>query len=248
MWPLRAGHYRHTRKNQGVRGTSDGDTMSGRLVLLPKKSYTPWNTKNVERVLKDEAHAREEQEKELKAIKEIKSRQRLEGLRSKNKIIGNSRESHQHVNLFENEEEHECTAAAKMKRHFVEEEEEGTKQHPASRVYLHQKNKRDDIPFYLRVPSQQQDGKPSAAVDRNNMSFHDPMKTFYYQPDEINYDAKLRGCTTITKDVAAVENASSSSSCDKKKRKAKKKKCRLRQEQRSGSISSKHFEKKRKQR
>jgi hypothetical protein len=38
--------------------------MSGRLIILPKKSYCPWNKSNVERVLRDERQHAEAQERE----------------------------------------------------------------------------------------------------------------------------------------------------------------------------------------
>lgn len=58
--------------------------MSGRLIILPKKSYTPWNAANVERVLHDERIAKEKIEKEedesrrrarLQQIQEMKKKQ-----------------------------------------------------------------------------------------------------------------------------------------------------------------------------
>jgi len=40
--------------------------MSGRLILLPKKSYTPWNPQNIERVLRDERIEREKNARDKK--------------------------------------------------------------------------------------------------------------------------------------------------------------------------------------
>ena len=40
--------------------------MSGRLVILPKKTYCPWKPENVERVLRDERLERERLEREAK--------------------------------------------------------------------------------------------------------------------------------------------------------------------------------------
>ena len=45
--------------------------MSGRLIILPKKSYTPWNAQNLERVMKDERLHYEKVQKE----EEIKRKQ-----------------------------------------------------------------------------------------------------------------------------------------------------------------------------
>ena len=54
---------------------------AGRLVILPKKSYCPWNSKNVERVLRDERVDRERKERELEALRHAESRQRWETLK-----------------------------------------------------------------------------------------------------------------------------------------------------------------------
>jgi hypothetical protein len=69
--------------------------MSGRLIILPKKSYCPWNPRNVQRVLRDEeAHAAaEEQEAKKQKFEETRRRTKLSG-----------EEKLEHVNLFLQEE------------------------------------------------------------------------------------------------------------------------------------------------
>ena len=77
--------------------------MSGRLIILPKKSYCPWNPENVERVLRDEREHAEKIEQEAKKQKEAESRKRLNALKNG----GSDEASLQHVNLFQKEEEEE---------------------------------------------------------------------------------------------------------------------------------------------
>ena len=75
--------------------------MSGRLVILPKKTYCPWKPENVERVLRDERLERERQEKEEKKQRQQESKQRLATLKGND---SSSPPHQQHVNLFDLEE------------------------------------------------------------------------------------------------------------------------------------------------
>ena len=77
--------------------------MSGRLIILPKKSYCPWNPENVERVLRDEREHAEKIEQEAKKQKAAESRKRLNALKNG----GSDEASLEHVNLFQKEEEEE---------------------------------------------------------------------------------------------------------------------------------------------
>jgi hypothetical protein len=96
--------------------------MSGRLIITGKKSYTPWNKKNVERVLRDERVAKERE------IAEAEQRRQREGERriSTMKRLRSDDESHpnigeeegftsglKHVNLFEDEEAAQRCASSK---------------------------------------------------------------------------------------------------------------------------------------
>jgi hypothetical protein len=78
--------------------------MSGRLIILPKKTYCPWNSKNVERVLQDERLHAKEQAKQQQDSQADQSKARLRALKKKNnQYEGSSTDSH--VNLFAPEEE-----------------------------------------------------------------------------------------------------------------------------------------------
>ena len=52
--------------------------MSGRLTILPKKTYCPWKQENIERVLRDERLERERIEKESSDVAKHKQQQRLQ--------------------------------------------------------------------------------------------------------------------------------------------------------------------------
>ena len=99
-------------------------TMSGRLIILPKKSYCPWKPENVERVLRDERLERERQAQLDEADEKKRSEDRVQllktkrgksGARSKNdKDVGTDTNDTdddagtgtalEHVNLFADEE------------------------------------------------------------------------------------------------------------------------------------------------
>lgn len=85
--------------------------MSGRLIILPKKSYCPWNQKNVERVLRDEREHAEAQREELKGKAKASSQARLDALKKRKREYQDgddedlARRKPQHVNLFSREEE-----------------------------------------------------------------------------------------------------------------------------------------------
>ena len=52
--------------------------MSGRLIILPKKTYTPWNPQNLERVMRDERLHKERVEREEE---ERQKRENIERIR-----------------------------------------------------------------------------------------------------------------------------------------------------------------------
>ena len=62
--------------------------MSGRLIILPKKSYNPWKPENVERVLRDERLERERQAQLDEADEKKRSEDRVQLLRTKRRKIG----------------------------------------------------------------------------------------------------------------------------------------------------------------
>ena len=70
--------------------------MSGRLVILPKKTYCPWKPENIERVLRDERLERERLEKERK-----RSTDNDEDLRRpRGEERTTTRNDEGHINLF----------------------------------------------------------------------------------------------------------------------------------------------------
>jgi len=76
--------------------------MSGRLTILPKKTYCPWKPENIERVLRDERLERERIEKESVANTRHKQQQRLqhrEGRDANSNEESNNNEKG-HINLF----------------------------------------------------------------------------------------------------------------------------------------------------
>lgn len=87
--------------------------MSGRLIILPKKSYCPWNSSNVKRVLRDERQHAEAQEREKSLRDQESSRTRLKTLRQGKAHLGEAAAEEgpdksdvaQHANLFAVEEE-----------------------------------------------------------------------------------------------------------------------------------------------
>ncbi|KAL7465768.1 hypothetical protein ACHAXS_006091 [Conticribra weissflogii] len=82
--------------------------MSGRLVILPKKTYCPWNPSNVERVRRDEWLERERVEKEQRLVEE-EDRRRKSRCRNQSDAERQSltKEHKGHVNLFPEAEEAE---------------------------------------------------------------------------------------------------------------------------------------------
>jgi hypothetical protein len=89
--------------------------MSGRLIILPKKSYCPWNPKNVERVLRDERIHRENQQREQDDSTILSQEARMAALKAarQSSSVSDQNQStsttsqtqqHQHVNLFAAEE------------------------------------------------------------------------------------------------------------------------------------------------
>lgn len=90
--------------------------MSGRLIILPKKSYTPWNPQNIERVMRDERiereqNEREERKKKLNRVKLMKENKKKDDGYDDNIIETEIDEEsktaqlhQQHVNFFKDEE------------------------------------------------------------------------------------------------------------------------------------------------
>eukprot|EP00536_Pseudo-nitzschia_multiseries_P000327 jgi/Psemu1/282251/fgenesh1_pg.4_\ len=76
--------------------------MSGRLIILSKKGYCPWNTRNLARIETDEKEHREAQEREAEKHAHISSRARVAAL----KKTGPGKAEHQgRFNLLESGDE-----------------------------------------------------------------------------------------------------------------------------------------------
>jgi hypothetical protein len=165
--------------------------MSGRLVILPKKSYCPWNPQNVERVLRDERLERERQQQEEAAITRQPSQRRpwqqlQQELTSTNNTptsataihrdantTANTDES-QHYNLFAAEEmamlEGAVTAGPKLPRLPP-----GIMAVPLGGdavISSSSSHRRDQLPFYLRLPADADDVATVDGVDRSTLGNH----------------------------------------------------------------------------
>ena len=147
--------------------------MSGRLIILPKKTYCPWNPKNVERVLRDERLHAEEQAKQQQDNQLDQSKARLQALK---KNHNQSEESSGHVNLFAPEEEkalQQLQVATKNKK---------KSQEMIQPLYLGQSAKKAGEAFSLRHQKQ----PPSNPIkvqekfrDDRRKSRMDPMHRFH---------------------------------------------------------------------
>jgi hypothetical protein len=73
--------------------------MSGRLTILPKKTYCPWKPENVERVLRDERLDRQDRERQQARLHQEESRARWRALKGDCK-------NEEHFNLFQSNEEY----------------------------------------------------------------------------------------------------------------------------------------------
>ena len=124
--------------------------MSGRLVILPKKTYCPWKRENVERVLRDERLDREVRENERTQVNQEESRARWRVLK------GQQENENKHVNLFEKEEQKTTT--------------KGMQNNTLGEVT----RKR---PFYLQPPTNE-DEMGLSSKERKRKDSLDPMKEF----------------------------------------------------------------------
>lgn len=143
--------------------------MSGRLVILHKKSYCPWKAENVERVLRDERLEAERLEREngivAKHESELRSLARLRGQPPTNEPVP------QHVNLFQDEEE-------KNLKEVVGETEKKTFVAGIMPVALGQtelKTRGDKRPFYLRDAEEVKKLSPTETKRKYSL---DPMRKF----------------------------------------------------------------------
>jgi len=150
--------------------------MSGRLIILPKKSYTPWKPENVERVLRDERLDRERKEKQRKEEASKLSSSRIETLKlRKRQNSGRTTDNDveddsptmehlpQHVNLFENEEKESLTKVTDI---ISNSKKDVKVKYHETRVFLGDKNKQN--PRTKRVISIQSQEKLKWEMDPMN--------------------------------------------------------------------------------
>ena len=85
--------------------------MSGRLIILPKKTYTPWNPQNIERVTRDERLHKERLEKEEEERRRRANRNRIremkDRIKKKSTTTNNSTNTSNSDNDDNEEEEEE---------------------------------------------------------------------------------------------------------------------------------------------
>ena len=156
--------------------------MSGRLVILPKKSYCPWNRDNVERVLRDEKRL----ERLTTTTRQVVVSTRIEQLAivlrgsntGKNDVSSlplAQQQQHEHVNLFRQEEE-SCRNA--ILQSSVKDREHQTGISPVQVLGQSKLETRgDNRPFYLRTGALEE--KLLSPREERRKESLDPMKDFY---------------------------------------------------------------------
>eukprot|EP00557_Chaetoceros_sp_GSL56_P004475 CAMPEP_0176500302 /NCGR_PEP_ID=MMETSP0200_2-20121128/13451_1 /TAXON_ID=947934 /ORGANISM="Chaetoceros sp., Strain GSL56" /LENGTH=190 /DNA_ID=CAMNT_0017898905 /DNA_START=61 /DNA_END=629 /DNA_ORIENTATION=+ len=180
--------------------------MSGRLIITNKKSYTPWNSKNVERALRDERIQREKEEKRELAARQKRNEERIlwmkqqkckesdKGLHCKlhgeDDVVQSSDESMElrHVNLFEKEEKRCLDVATAAST--TDEIQQTSRSRGIMPVYLVETRKEEeqinDL-FYKRKDILRKD------VDDKLKQRLDPMTAYYLGAEKIdNKDKKCR--------------------------------------------------------
>jgi hypothetical protein len=171
--------------------------MSGRLIILPKKSYNPWKPENVERVLRDERLERERRAQLEEADRKKQSEDRVELLKDKKRKRDRSQGdgAHQgvsgkdaaleHVNLFADEErammEKAASGAKGNARADADKKGSSTGIMP---VYLGgeeaaRRKGETAVPFYLRPSSHDDD-----IDDANGAKFKQEAEAMRVRKDE----------------------------------------------------------------
>ena len=122
------------------------DDMSGRLIITTKKSYCPWSSSNVERVLRDERLERERLEKQQQNEENQSSkRHHLEDV-----------EPQGHINLFPEAREAEIRLAHGTTNDVEKKNCSGILPLPLGGDELNDR-KRKKVPFYMQTQSQQEE-------------------------------------------------------------------------------------------
>jgi hypothetical protein len=171
--------------------------MSGRLIITNKKSYTPWNSKNVERALRDERIQKEKEEKKAATARQERNQERISWMKKQKYNHSNNNNGSQsvllhggrdenlqekydgstelcHVNLFQ-EEEKRCLDDAAATSSTTEEMQRGLKRGGIMPVYLvgRGNEERIDDLFYKRRDILRKD------VDDKLKQRQDPMAAYH---------------------------------------------------------------------
>ena len=148
--------------------------MSGRLIILGKKGYCPWNAENLSRIRRDEQEHRETQEREQERQADKASILRLAALKKK----GNSGESTQErFNLFESEEKAFLDRVDEVQGSRSETDERKNKE----RVIRNKNKKNHDEPHYQ-----------SHRFGGHSLTKSGKRKKFYLEPSSIEEPLGLR--------------------------------------------------------
>jgi hypothetical protein len=147
-------------------------TMSGRLIILPKKSYCPWKPENVERVLRDERREAERLEREKEIATRHESELRLTLRRKQQGLPDIPEQQPQHVNLFQAEEE---ASLQKVLRGNDENNKVVVGVMPVSLGQTVLKTRGDRRPFYLRESEQVEELSTKETKRQDTL---DPMRKF----------------------------------------------------------------------
>ncbi len=139
--------------------------MSGRLVILGKKGYCPWNSKNLTRIRRDEERHREAQEREQEKQADKASASRLSAL----KKTANEGDGHvERFSLFEAEEGTYFDASNKV---------QGSK---SETCQLKETTKKNDEKNHQEFPSRHR------LLQRHSFTKRDKRSEFYLKPPSMN--------------------------------------------------------------
>jgi hypothetical protein len=157
--------------------------MSGRLIILPKKSYCPWKPENVERVLRDERLEKERSEKQQQEQAQdivVRKRKRTrelidedsQALRGRNESLPAAG----HINLFQQEEDEYLkgiTTTTQTKKQV------GIMPVGLGQSELNARG--ENLPFYMRT---QQELDILSSKEDTRKTILDPMKDFVRHKDK----------------------------------------------------------------